>query len=90
MIRGILTFKPLADGSVQIMIKGKAEDIPELARLYGKEVELGPAIERATVQNSDSIILANFIEEVSQAVDRARYGSQSIQEHEAAIEMLKQ
>ncbi len=60
MIKGLLTFKPLADGSVQILIKGKAEDIPELARLYGKEVQLGLAVDHATVQSVNNIFLSRI------------------------------
>lgn len=64
MIRGILTFKPLASGEVQIMIKGKAEDIPELARLYGKEVQISIAVDHAEVIPNDRVFINELEEEV--------------------------
>ncbi len=51
MIKGILTFKPLASGEVQILIKGNKDDIAELARLYGQEVTIEKHTDKAEVQS---------------------------------------
>ncbi len=72
MIKGVLTFKPLADGSVQILIKGKAEDIPELARLYGKEVSIELAVEKAEVQSSVQVQVANVMHKFEELMDDLR------------------
>ncbi len=97
MIKGLLTFKPLADGSVQILIKGKAEDIPELARLYGKEVQLGLAVDHATVQSVNNIFLSRIqyelegiIKDIQGELNIEEASKKAQQEYDAAIELLKQ
>ncbi len=72
MIKGILSFKPLADGSVQILIKGGAGDIPELARLYGKEVQIDLAVEKAEVQSSVQVQVANVMHKFEELMDDLR------------------
>ena len=72
MIHGILTFKPLDAGKrVQIIIEGDPKDIPELARLFGRRVQVDeerPA-DAAHVQTPAEVMAKNIMSKFDALLD---------------------
>ena len=75
MIHGILTFKPLDAGKrVQIIIEGDPKDIPELARLFGRRVQVDeerPA-DAAHVQTPAEVVAKNIMSKFDTLMDEMR------------------